>query len=199
MGYLLLGGLFIWPIVLESIIGLWVIIERFIYILTVLPAKRRALSELTASVESGNPRADEHLGNFGKAVLKAFEEKSLDVSLLAIQAEELVREVERHLTALHMVAQTAPLFGLLGTVTGMIKVFMAIEAQTAAGQPVSPSDLAGGIWEALLTTAAGLMVGIPALMAYIAFNRVVDRFAGDADNAISRIAHAAGRSGMEVM
>jgi biopolymer transport protein ExbB len=199
MRYLLLGGLFIWPIVLESIIGLWVIIERFIYVLTVLPARLRSLAELVESVEGGNPKAGEPLGDFGKSVLKAFEERSLDVAILAIRADELVRDVERHLTALHMVAQTAPLFGLLGTVTGMIKVFMAIEAQTAAGQPVSPSDLAGGIWEALITTAAGLIVGIPALMAYIGFNRVVEHFAGEMDNAVTRIAHAAGRSGMEVM
>jgi biopolymer transport protein ExbB len=201
MEYLLLGGFFIWPIVLESILGLWVIIERSFYMLSVLPRKRRALSELVASLREGgqNPTIPEQLGKFAKAVRKAYGERTLNVSLLTVQAEELVKGVERYLTMLHIVAQTAPLLGLLGTVTGMIRVFMTIESQTIAGQQVSPSDLAGGIWEALITTAAGLIVGIPALIAYIAFSRVVDRFVVEADAVVSQVAHEASRAGLEVV
>ncbi|GAG69997.1 unnamed protein product [marine sediment metagenome] len=62
-----------------------------------------------------------------------------------------------------MIANVAPLLGLLGTVFGMIKAFMQIEM---LGGSVDPSSLAGGIWEAMTTTAAGLTVAIPALLFY---------------------------------
>jgi biopolymer transport protein ExbB len=72
----------------------------------------------------------------------------------------VVHELERYLNALGTIAATTPLLGLLGTVIGMIKVFSAI---TAVGVG-DPQVLAGGISEALITTAAGLSVGIPSLM-----------------------------------
>jgi len=71
--------------------------------------------------------------------------------------------LEKYLGALGTVAAVAPLFGFLGTVTGMIKAFMKIES---LGGNVGPGVLAGGIWEALVTTAAGLLVGIIALIFY---------------------------------
>lgn len=130
---------------------------------------------------------------------RAHEQRSLHLSLLAVHAEKLINEVERYLTILNVVAQTAPLFGLLGTVTGMIKLFMSIESQSLAGLPITPSSLAGGIWEALITTAAGLIVGIPALIAFVLFNRLVDRFAGEVDAFLSEIAHRASLLGWEVV
>ncbi|NOZ57072.1 MAG: MotA/TolQ/ExbB proton channel family protein [Calditrichaeota bacterium] len=72
-------------------------------------------------------------------------------------------QLERNLGALGTVAAISPLIGFLGTVTGMIRAFMQVQAQ--AGN-VDASVLAGGIWEALITTAAGLTVGIPALIFY---------------------------------
>ncbi len=74
-----------------------------------------------------------------------------------------IPRLERKLVILATVAQIAPLIGLLGTVTGMIKAFMKI--QEKAGY-VNPGDLAQGIWEALITTAGGLVVAIPAFVAY---------------------------------
>ena len=72
-------------------------------------------------------------------------------------------KLERNLGVLGTIAAVAPLLGFLGTVTGMIKAFMKIEF---LGGNVNASVLAGGIWEALVTTAAGLCVGIPALIFY---------------------------------
>jgi len=79
----------------------------------------------------------------------------------AAQAE--VYHLERYLGILGTVAAITPLIGFLGTVTGMIRAF--IQIQTLGGN-VDASVLAGGIWEALITTAAGLSVGIPALIFY---------------------------------
>ena len=73
---------------------------------------------------------------------------------------------------LEMAATTAPLIGLMGTVIGMIKSFGKL---SEAGSRIDPSMLAGGIWEALATTAGGLMVAIPALAAYYIIDSIVER------------------------
>jgi biopolymer transport protein ExbB len=74
----------------------------------------------------------------------------------------VVHELERYLNTLGTIAAISPLLGLLGTVTGMIRTFSAL----TVGGVGDPAALAGGISEALITTAAGLMVAIPALIAY---------------------------------
>lgn len=82
-----------------------------------------------------------------------------------------VRELDRYeswLALLAFIAQVAPLFGLLGTVIGMVELFGSMQA---AGAEVDTTTLSGGIWKALLTTAAGLMVAIPTLGAHLWFTR----------------------------
>ena len=83
---------------------------------------------------------------------------------------QVVLELERFLNTLGTIASITPLLGLLGTVIGMIKVFSAITAQGVG----NPAVLAGGISEALITTAAGLSVAIPSLMFYRYFRGKVD-------------------------
>lgn len=85
-------------------------------------------------------------------------------------ASQVVHEMEKFLGALGTIAAIAPLLGLLGTVIGMIKVFTALNLEGAGNAGV----LAGGISEALITTAAGLTVAIPAMMAHRFFVRRVD-------------------------
>lgn len=91
------------------------------------------------------------------------------IQLLA-QAE--AARLTRGLRAFDLIAQIAPLIGLLGTVLGMIEAFQALEA---AGDAVNPADLAGGIWQALLTTAAGMAVAIPASIALSWFESRAER------------------------
>jgi biopolymer transport protein ExbB len=86
------------------------------------------------------------------------------------EASQIVHDMERFLTALGTVSVITPLLGLLGTVIGMIKVFAAIQLEGTGNAAV----LAGGISEALLTTAAGLAVAIPALIFHRYFLRRVD-------------------------
>ena len=86
---------------------------------------------------------------------------AVDAALKAALLEEETR-LSKGLGAVSLVAQTSPLFGLLGTVTGMIRAFNVL---AVAGQ-TTPAALAGGIGEALFTTAAGLVVGIPALFGH---------------------------------
>ncbi|MDZ7724722.1 MAG: MotA/TolQ/ExbB proton channel family protein [candidate division KSB1 bacterium] len=88
-------------------------------------------------------------------------------------AKSQVYHIERYLGILGTIAAVAPLIGFLGTVTGMIKAFMQV--QTLGGS-VDASVLAGGIWEALISTAAGLTVGIPALVFYNWLQAKVEHF-----------------------
>ena len=83
-----------------------------------------------------------------------------------------IRRLEGHMRGLEVVAMTAPLLGLLGTVMGMVTAFAKLGE---AGSRVDPSMLAGGIWEALLTTVGGLVVAIPAVIAYYALDGVIER------------------------
>jgi biopolymer transport protein ExbB len=87
-----------------------------------------------------------------------------------------VPRLEKNVAVLATIAHIAPLLGLLGTVTGMIRCFQTIQEKSSSYHPVSPGDLAGGIWEALITTVAGLTVGIPALVAYNYFVNRVNNF-----------------------
>lgn len=83
-----------------------------------------------------------------------------------------VPRFEKNLVVLATIAHVAPLLGLLGTVTGMIRAFMKIQEIHMASGIVNPADLAKGIWEALVTTAGGLTVAIPT---YVAYNYLVSR------------------------
>lgn len=88
------------------------------------------------------------------------------------------------LRALELIATTAPLLGLLGTVLGMIDAFQALQE---AGSRADPAALAGGIWEALLTTAAGMAVAIPAGVALVWFESLCDRVQSDMEDIATRI------------
>lgn len=83
-----------------------------------------------------------------------------------------IRYLDSYLRSLEMVAMVAPLIGLLGTVVGMIRSFSKL---SISGSRVDPTMLAGGIWEALLTTAGGLAVAIPALAAHYILDGIVEK------------------------
>lgn len=99
-------------------------------------------------------------------------------------ARREIAEAGTGLRALELIATIAPLLGLLGTVLGMIAAFQALQE---AGSRADPALLAGGIWEALLTTAAGMAVAIPASVALTWFEAVIDRIRRDIEDNVTRI------------
>ncbi len=99
-------------------------------------------------------------------------------------AREQLEKLRSHLRMLEVIATLSPLLGLLGTVLGMIKVFRELEL---AGSKVDPSILSGGIWEALLTTALGLSIAIPAVLMVNYFDRVIDRTRHQMENTATRV------------
>ena len=117
--------------------------------------------------------------------------KSVMQDLLFVEVKQIAHELERYLSTLGSMAAITPLLGLLGTVIGMIKVFSAIQA-AGLGEA---SLLAGGISEALVTTAAGLGVAIPALVMHRFLSRRVDELLIDIEHHVSGlIDHCAAQS-----
>jgi len=102
------------------------------------------------------------------------------------QGQGLLFELGKHLKVLEVLAMIAPLLGLLGTVIGMIAAFQAMEQ---AGSQIDPSVLSGGIWQALLTTAAGLIVAIPIAMAHQYFERQLEAHAHHINNHLQLAFH----------
>ena len=101
---------------------------------------------------------------------RRFDKESRQAEISRIISLE-IRVLENYLGGLEVVASISPLLGLFGTVLGMIKAFLNLEK---AGSQIDPALLAGGIWEALLTTAFGLAIAIPALTAYHLFENKID-------------------------
>ncbi len=157
-----------WLLLLLGFVALVIFIERTLYLhraqirsteflngIKNLLQKDRLMEALTLCEETHGPVAQlvkaglRHAGDDEQAMRFAVQEAAL--------AE--LPALERRVSALAAIAQIAPLFGLLGTLLGMIKTFWLFNQ---GGNYATPTVLAGGMWEALLTAAAGLVVAIPA-------------------------------------
>ena len=163
MNIFMLGGWMMWPLALVSVMVTAIIIER-ILLFSSCPFPARDFTErLEKAVEGDTAPLLEAMGSI--ALLKRFSDLMASShpqreASLRIEGEAVVRKLEKHLSMLSILARLAPLMGLLGTVLGMISTFSEI-ASAQAG--VNMNQLAGGIWQALITTAAGLVIAIPAL------------------------------------
>lgn len=164
--FILKGGVVMYPILFCSVIALAIILERSYCLLKAwvgtkgllrrvreLVAQKRLEEALSLCQAGKNPTA-----KVISCILRGHSEKAA----IRIGSHQM-RKLEKNLRGLAIIGNITPLLGLFGTVTGMIKAFMKIEE---LGSSVDASLLAGGIWEALMTTAAGLAVAIPALVAY---------------------------------
>ena len=100
------------------------------------------------------------------------------------QARFDLSEARRGLRGLELISTIAPLLGLLGTVLGMIEAFQALQEM---GNSTDPAALAGGIWEALLTTAAGMSVAIPSSMALVWFETLCENLESDLEDLATRV------------
>ncbi len=170
-----LAGPVIWPIFVCSVFALAITLERFLYLHTagidmqgffekIREAMRRHNTNEALRLCDGSPSP---VARILKAGILKYDRPRPQI-IEAIQDASLyeVPRIEKGIPALAVIAHVSPLLGLLGTVTGMVRCFQMIQAKAAVSYPVSPADLAGGIWESLLTTLAGLLVAIPAYVAY---------------------------------
>jgi len=166
------GGWVMYPLLASSIVGMAVALERicvflwyrgnfpkFVTDLAPLVRARRFDDARTYLKGLRSPHA--RVAESYLAHLAATSE--LREQIVGREASEQIVHLERRMVWLGVIGQLAPMLGLLGTVTGLITAFHQIELQ--AGQ-VQPSDLAKGIWEALITTVFGLVVALPAMAIY---------------------------------
>jgi biopolymer transport protein ExbB len=191
----LAGGPFMWPILLCSVIAAGIILER----MWTLQRRRVMPPDLTrriwALVEAGQANdkviaALEVNSPLGKLLATGLANRHRPRAILMERLEDAGRHVahdlDRFINTLGTIAGVAPLLGLLGTVTGIIKAFEAIHSQGLG----DPRILSGGISEALITTAAGLVVAIPSQVAYRYLRGRVDGTVVQIEKDVLRFAEA---------
>jgi biopolymer transport protein ExbB len=176
------GGWLMLPLILCSVAMIAISIERFWTLDPKKVAPKQQLAEVWSWIKNNEVNAERlrelkqssELGVILAAGLSN-SRNGRETMKDSIQeaANQVIHSLERYIGALGTIAAVAPLLGLLGTVLGMIKVFVAIELQGTG----NAGALAGGISEALITTAAGLLVAIPAMIAHRFYIRRIDSLA----------------------
>ncbi|MCK4390806.1 MAG: MotA/TolQ/ExbB proton channel family protein [Desulfobacterales bacterium] len=172
IAFLAKGGVLVGPILLCSVLTLAIFLERLIRFARVRIRGYGLVENIARHVKNGEDHQAYELASasntpMGRILAHAMEVKDQDretlETVIVHSTEGEVRELSRYLQALATIGNIAPLLGLLGTVLGMIKAFMVIQQM---GGKVNAAVLAGGIWEAMLTTALGLAVALPTMVAH---------------------------------
>jgi biopolymer transport protein ExbB len=193
------GGIMMVPILFSSVVAIAIIIER-LWTLQRSKVLPRDLFEKVWQWVEGNQLEDRHLqalqqnSPLGKVLAAGLANRNQPREVLREAVEDAGRHVahefERFLNALGTIAGMSPLMGLLGTVLGMIRTFNAITSQGIG----NPATLASGIAEALVATAAGLIVAIPSLIGYRWLRRYIDNLVVDMEKEAIKLVDAATRN-----
>lgn len=179
LAFIQTGGFFMWPLMACSILTLAIILERFWTLRQSGVVPKGLLNDVMTRLRDDRMTLDyirsmqskTGLASiFAAGLLNSKHGRSAMKESVQEAASHVIHELERFMNTLGTIAAISPLLGLLGTVVGMIKVF-AVLMENGAG---NTALLAGGISEALLTTAAGLGVAIPALIFHRFFSRKID-------------------------
>ena len=176
------GGVLVGPILFCSVLALAIFLERLIRYARVRIRGFGLVKKVAEYVKNGEDKQAIEKARglnspMGRVLTHALEVKDQDretlETVIAHATNEEVRDLSRYLQVLAIIGNIAPLLGLLGTVIGMIKAFMVIQQM---GGKVNATVLAGGIWEAMLTTALGLSVALPTIVAHSYLVSRVDNF-----------------------
>lgn len=175
---ILAAGWPIWPLIIASVVAVAIIGERSFALRENLVTPQNLLAEVQAWLAKGGitketiNRLEQHslLGRvFATALANAKNSREITKESIEETARAVAHQLEKYLTTLGTIATVAPLLGLLGTVIGMVELFGAF---TATGHDVA--QFARGISVALYNTAAGIVVAVPAMIAYRYFRTKVD-------------------------
>ncbi len=191
------GGWLIWVLLICSIISLAIIIERSLFFWSLRKFNTlRMMRNVFGYIRAGklkdalkicedNPYC---VTNIIKEGISRYNE-SKDVIKESMENKSLyeIPKLEKNLSFLSTLAHVSPLIGLLGTVVGLVRSFYVIEQKASSAGMVNPSDIAGGIWEALLTTVAGLSVAIISYLAYNYFVYKVNMYILEAEKASTEL------------
>lgn len=178
MDLLLQGGFMMIPIVLLSIVAIYIFVERVLTINKAAKTPAQFMSQVKDRVQQGDVNGAQMLcSQYDSPIARMIEKgvsrigsplKNIEVSIENVGKIEIYK-LEKNLTLLATISGSAPMLGFLGTVIGMIQAFIAIAQEEGS---VSPKLLSEGIYTAMVTTAAGLLVGI---IAYLGYNYLVSR------------------------
>ena len=175
------GGIVMLPIFLCSVIALTVIFERLYYFFKINEDTQKLFGSLKELLEEGQHSqaldiCRQSKGPVGRLLSTGISRKNFPKwkleETLSVAGQEELNNMGKNIRTLEVIATISPLMGLLGTVLGKVQAFNKVAEYK--GQ-VDPSLLAGGIWEALLTTAAGLAVAIPAVVMLNYFDRKMEK------------------------
>ena len=176
------GGVLVTPILFCSVLALAIFIERLIRFFSLSGKEAGLADRIAENLISGQDEKAFETASAGKSPMGRVLSQALEVrhqdretleTVISHAVDEEVRGISSYLPALATIGNIAPMLGLLGTVVGMIKAFMVIQQM---GGKVNAAVLAGGIWEAMLTTALGLAVALPTLIAHSYLISRVDKF-----------------------
>lgn len=190
----ILGGWAMWPLLVFSVATVAIILERCVYLL-IHDLKTKDLSgKLLEKIEMGNPEAAvalcqaskkrklcSHIFQAGLSVFELGEHRM--ERAMETEASEQINKLEAGFDLLVAIGSIAPITGFLGTVSGMIGAFSSI----ANAAEVNAQLVAGGIFEALITTAFGLAIAIVAITIYNIFTHIAERFSSDIEETGSKI------------
>ncbi len=195
------GGILVIPILFCSVLAAAIFVERVIRFAG-LRRKGCSVADQVAGhiirreLEPAERAARESSSPMGRVLVQGMDvisqERETLETVLIHSIEQETRELSRYLPVLATIANITPMLGLLGTVLGMIKAFMVIQEM---GGKVNAALLAGGIWEAMLTTALGLAVALPAMVAYSYLSGEVDRFEAEMQSGAVRFVRSLGGNG----
>jgi biopolymer transport protein ExbB len=173
---LISGGWFVWPLLVCSILLISIVIERLWFLQRRLVAPKGLQRQIQNLINKDAFNAEHQIeisstSQLGNLLIHCYQYKLESRELIETKAEEKASEIsltlERNLSMLSTIASISPLLGLLGTVVGMITVFGNINVNGSA----NPDLLAAGISEALITTAFGLIIAVPAIVFYRFFEQ----------------------------
>ena len=173
---LISGGWFIWPLLVCSILLISIVLERLWFLQRRLVAPKGLLRQVQNLIQKDSFHSQNQdeialSSQLGDLLTHCYQYHPNSRDFLEVKAEEKASEIklllERNLSMLSTIASISPLLGLLGTVVGMIKVFSNIDINGNANTDL----LAAGISEALITTAFGLIIAVPAIIFYRYFEQ----------------------------
>jgi biopolymer transport protein ExbB len=196
MGLLFKGGPIMIPILLLSVITIYLFVERWLYISSVTKRNPDFVEGVAEHLDKGNDAAAKQFAQkdtsaTGRTIYPAlffmghpFREIE---SVMESSAEIQIGKMERNLGYLGIIAGVAPMLGFIGTISGIIKIFYNI----SASNDISIGIIAGGLYEKMITSGAGLIVGAIAFTCYHILNLRIQRFSlnlqEDASSFINRI------------
>jgi biopolymer transport protein ExbB len=179
--FIMKGGVFLIPIAILLFVTLAIMVERYLYIRNMSKYNKHLLSEIKTNLQAGNiPPVLDTLSRdntaFGNVVREGVLTIGRPISQIESNLEKVVNieigKMEKNIGLLGLIAGVAPTFGFIGTISGVIKIFYNI----SISENVSIGNISGGLYEKMISSCSGLVVGLVGYIGYHGINMMIDKF-----------------------